>query len=498
MITKALLQKVIDGTRDERMYLCSKDFALFFCYYFVDYIKYPFAQFHYEMFEDLNDLLNGNIKELAWVGFRECAKTAITKGFLAYIICYKRRMYPNWDCFDKENAERALFDTVTELQTNLRLRADFGELFNASRNPDEVQQKRVTNFVTNNKVRVEAHSTGQSMRGRLHRNNRPDVLILDDFETISTKDSKPETEQVWGHIEEAMTGLDSSGFIIYLCNYITEHGNVYKIIERAKTDPSLRVRIINVLNPLGQPTWPAKYCLTDAESKETGKVSIEAKKRQFGSIVFSAEMMNEPIDSVSQKFKKSMFKYRTWAEVERLSTRKFATIDTAMSKDAHSDFLGLVKNYVDRENKWNLVGKQMRISPGEVINLIFQLHEEGFEKIGIEKTVYLDVLRPFFDEECRKRNKYPRIVELKHGGIMKESRIEVLVAYYEAGSIFHIEGECEEMELQLLKFPNGLHDDIIDAEQYQSHIAEPPYTQSVEQVAARAREIRRNTSTQSR
>ena len=489
---------MIDGTRDERIYLCGRDFGLFFMYYFVDYIKYSFADFHYEMFQDVNDLLSGKIREVAWLGFRESAKTSIAKAVIAYVICYEKRHYPNVDAFDRENAERMLFDTIVELQGNLRIKADFGEMFNARRNMDEVQQKRVTNFVTNNKVRVEAHSTQESVRGRLHGKQRPDMLILDDFETNKTKDSKAFTEQIQGHIEEFMTGLDSKGFIIYLGNYITEHGNVHKIIERSKNDPRLRIRIINILDREGLPTWPSKYCLTDAEAKETGKVSIEDKKRQLGSIVFSAEMMNEPIDSISQKFKKSMFKYRTLDEVLKLNTRKFATLDTAMSKDAHSDFTGLVKNYVDKENKWNLIGKQMRISPGQLIDLIFQLHDEGFEKIGIEKGVYYDVLKPFFDEECRKRNKYPYIVELKHGGIMKESRVEALVAPYEAGSIYHIVGETDELELQLLKFPNGLHDDIIDAEQYQSHIAEAPYEQSPQKVAARAREIRRNTTTQSR
>lgn len=497
MITKALLDKVIHGTRDERVYLCGKDFALFFCYYFVDYIKYPFAPFHYEMFQDVNDLIAGNIREVAWIAFRESAKTSIAKAAVAYMICYAKRKYPNIDAFDKENAERILFDTVVELQTNERIRADFGELFNARRNPDEIQQKRVSNFVTNNKIRVEAHSTQESVRGRLHGNQRPDALLIDDFETNKTKDSIAYTEQVKGHIEEFMTGLDSKGFIIYLCNYITEHGNVHRLIERSKNDPGLRVRLVPVIKD-GLPTWPQKYALTDLEAKETGKVSLEDKRRQLGSMVFSAEMMNEPVDSESQKFKKSMFKHITIEEVMRLNTRKFATIDTALSKDAHSDYCGLAKAYVDRENKWYVSGQQLKISPGQLMDLIFQLHDEGFEKIGIEKTVYWDVLKPFFDEECRKRGKYPRIVELKHGGIMKESRIEMLIAPYEAGSIYHIVGQSEDLELQLLKFPNGLHDDIIDAEQYLSHIAEPPFTQTMEQTAARAREIQRNIKPRSR
>jgi phage terminase large subunit-like protein len=215
--------------------------------------------------------------------------------------------------------------------------------------------------------------------------------------------------------------------------------------------------------------------MTDIEAKEKNLVSLEDKKRQLGSLVYSAEMLNQPIASESQKFKKTMFKYRTWKEVSEMNTRKFATIDTALSKEAHSDATGVVRNYVNSENFWHLKGKGYRVNPKELIDLIFVLHEEGMEKIGIETTAYTQAIEPFFQEECRKRGKYPYIVQLKHGGVMKESRIEALVAPYEAGSIFHIIGECEEMEEQLLKFPIGQHDDIIDAENYMSFIAEPPY-----------------------
>jgi len=107
--------------------------------------------------------------------------------------------------------------------------------------------------------------------------------------------------------------------------------------------------------------------------------------------------------------------------------------------------------------------------------LIFYLHDEGMEKIGIETTTYTQAIEPFFQEECRKRGKYPYVVQLKHGGVMKETRIEALVPYYESYSIIHINGECKDMEAQLLKFPMGKHDDVIDALQYQRFIAEKPF-----------------------
>lgn len=478
MLNKAALEKVIQGTSDERKYLCSKDFSLFFAYYFTEYISYPFAPYHFGMFEDIRGLMNGTYREVAWIMFRESAKTSFSKIFILWLIVYNKRKYLNVDSFSITNAERILFDVVLSLQTNKKLKADFGELFNSKRDTDEVTQKRINNFVTTNGVRVEAHSTGKSVRGRLHGAQRPDFLLLDDFETNETKDSKAHTQSVIGHIDEFKAGLDSSAIVLYLGNYITEFGSVATLLERAKTDTRLKIRNVPVEKD-GQPTWPAKYSMTDEDAKANNKVSLEDKKRQLGSLVYSAEMLNEPISSEMQKFKKSMFRYKTWEQVRDMTTRKYATIDTALSKDAESDATGVIRNYVNSENKWHVSGKNYRINPRELVDLLFILHDEGFEKIGIETTAYTQAIEPFFKEECRKRAKYPNVVQLKHGGVMKESRIEALVAPYEAGVIYHLEGECEELEEQLLKFPVGLHDDIIDALQYQRMIVAPAYPSRV-------------------
>lgn len=468
------MNKVIQGTPAERAYLCSKDFRYFFCYYFVDYIKYPFAPFHYEMFQDLEDLMNDKYREICWLMFRESAKTSIAKAFVLWLITYKKRNYINVDSFDKENSERILFDVVVEMQTNPRYKSDYGEMYNTKRNADEVTQKRVNNFITNNGVRVEAHSTQESVRGRIHGHQRPDFLLLDDFETNKTKDSKAYTEQVIKHIDEFKTGLDSTAKIIYLGNYITEYGSIQTLIERSKTDDKLKVRNVPVEKD-GQPTWSAKYAMTNQEAQDTGRVSLEDKKKQFGSLVYSAEMLNRPIDESTQEFFKKNFKYRTKEEVLQKRHRKFATIDSALTKNAESDFTGITKNYVWENNDWNLEAEQYKINSRELINIIFQLHDEGFEKIGIEDGAFTQAVEPFFQEECRVRNKYPYIVKLKHGGVMKETRIRGLIPRYEAGQIYHITGTCQALEDELLKFPKGLHDDVADSCQYQNVVAEPPF-----------------------
>jgi phage terminase large subunit-like protein len=478
-INKKALDAVIQGTPAERHYLCGKDFSLFFCYYFSEYIKYPFAPFHFDFFEDIKGMQNDKYREVAWIGFRECAKTSFSKIYLTWLIVYKKKKYINVDSYSTTNAERILFDVILNLQTNKLLISDFGHLYNAKRDENETTQKRVNNFVANNGVRVEAHSTGKSVRGRLHGNQRPDFLLLDDFETNDTKDSKLTTSSIIAHIDEFKSGLDSSANVLYLGNLITDNGSIATLYERAKTDSRLIVRQVDAETPEGKPTWSSKYVMTDIEAEilnrdltENKFVSLEDKKRQLGSLVYSAEMMNQPVSGKSGIFKREMFRYITRTDLEKKNTRKFATIDSALSKDAESDATGVVRNYVDDQNFWHLSAKEYRINPKGLIDLMFQLYDEGMEKIGIETTTFTQAIQPFFEDECRKRGKYPHIVQLKHGGVMKETRIEALVPYYEGKTIVHIEGECEVLEDQLIRFPLSKHDDVSDATQYMRFIAQ--------------------------
>ena len=474
MVNKAALEQVIKGTKQERKYLVERDFSLFFLYYFLDYVKYPFAPYHFQMFDDIMDLINGDIRELAWIMFRESAKTSVSKIFLLWLIAFRKRRYLNIDSFDKENAERILFDIVLEMQVNKRFVQDFGELYNAQRSSKEVSQKKINNFVTNNGVRVEAHSTQESVRGRIHGHQRPDFLLLDDFETAVTKDSEVRTAGIIKHIKEFQSGLDGKARILYLGNYITEFGSVQSLIDRAAYDPGLRIRMVPVIEN-GEPTWPAKYAMTDKEAEGTDKISLEDKKRVLGSTDFNAEMMNQPIDEETQEFKKELFIPIAWEDVLAKRTRNFITIDTAVSERAEGDFTGIVRNYVDSENKWHFRASQHKFSPKDLIDLLFVLYKEDRpEKIGIEKTIYLQAIKPFLDQECRTRGIFLPIVELEHAQTNKHTRIRGMLPRYESKSVFHIRGECSKLEEELLRFPRSVHDDVMDAAAYQVQIAQPP------------------------
>ncbi len=476
-MTQQALDKVINGTPDERRYLCEQSFILFAIYYFQEYFKYPLARYHYDFNQDLHDLVNGTIRECAWIAFRESAKTTFAKLFVIWLIANDKRKYINVDSFDKENAERILFDVAFELTNNARLRADYGILFSKERSINEVKQNRISNFITQNGIRVEAHSTQESVRGRIHLNQRPDVLLLDDFETNKTKDSQAYTKQVRDHITEALAGMAPEGFILYLGNYISEYGNVQWIMDRAVSDEKLRIRNIPVMID-EVPTWPGKYALTDLEAEAKGKVSIEDKQRQLGSFVFSYEMMNQPIDESMAEFKREYTQVATEEAYKHKEINTFITIDSAVSEKTSADFTGITINRVSQENKWYVTAYKLKVNTKDLIDHLFYLWDTyNPTMIAIEKTTFTMAIKPFLDDEMRKRGIYMHIKELTHNTTSKETRIRGLIPIWESKTIFFV-GECGDLIENMRTFPRGQHDDVIDSLAMQLEVAYKPNNNS--------------------
>lgn len=303
-------QMLFHKSPEDRKKACKIAFIGFATYYFFHWFQFSFAPFHTDFFSDVEGLFSGELIEAIWIAFRESAKTTIAKIMVIYAIAYEEKHYINWDSYDKDNSEAALFDIVIELQTNKRLIADFGHLYTQQRSMDEVKRKRVTSFITSNNIKVEAFSTQESTRGRVHGPYRPDMYVIDDFETIITRKSVKRTKTVIAHIKELREGLSADGIILYLANYISEIGSVEFIrgeVKRLGVKGKERFVAVErgTWDKPGKPTWPGKYAITDREQaeheKKTGelKVSLEAKRRKLGKSSYNESMLNSP-DALGQ------------------------------------------------------------------------------------------------------------------------------------------------------------------------------------------------------
>lgn len=490
MLTPDQILWMFDAKPEERRYAGEINFLAFFACYFTHYMKTPFATYHGEMGRsDIPDLLSGKIKELCWFMFRESAKTSFAKIFIVWCIIYKKFEYINVDSQDKSNAERFLFDVVLELQTNKLLIADFGELFNVKRSDSEKTQKRITDFLTSNGIRVEAHSTQEPVRGRLHGAIRPQLVVLDDFETMTTIKSEAATRQVRDHIAEFKGGIDQNkGRVLYLGNYLSESGTVHMLTEKARSDSTIRVREVWIVGPDGKPSWPEKYALTDEEAAETGKISIEEVRRRMwtpdgGNADFMREMMGKPFDQTTAKFRRDMFREITRDEVDKMETAAFLLVDppgqsyTPESiRRGDGDYIGYALVKVTNSGRWMVECWRKRQGPREMLDTIFSLWKtESVIKIGIENTQFFQGIKSLIEDESIRRGVRLTIQELKHSGRQsKGDRILTLLPRYEAGTIWHVKDRCNDVEDELLRFPINDHDDASDALAMATEVVERP------------------------
>lgn len=408
--------------------------------------------------------------------------TSLAKIKIIHSICYEKNKFIIWTSYDQRKAAANLYDVVLELQTNPLLIEDFGQLFFEETQLEKKSRKKSINeFITSNNIKVKAYSTGQSPRGEVYGEYRPDLIILDDIETLDTIESEAKTDQVKRYIDELFAGLSGYAKIIVLGNRLIEGGSITYLENKIVEDPSAKRYDIPVVID-GAIVWDDKYVHTDKQALEINgdisnpehhKISLETKKRLLGHQAYNREMLNTPITDEEREFKPTWYRYRDYETVESLNTKNYLTIDTAMSEKETADFSGFCENYLDSENKWNLKAYKKKFAPDALVDWIFQRYEEKrFVKIGIEKTTFTEGLKPYLESEMRKRNVFLPIVELSHGGTKKETRIRGLIPRYSNHSIYHIAGECEDLEKELYNFPKSLHDDVMDAEAYMNRMLE--------------------------
>ncbi len=300
-----------------------------------------------------------------------------------------------------------------------------------------------------------------------------DILLIDDpVKNRQDADSPVIRESTWQWYKStARTRLSPDGAIVIIVTrwhtddlagriLAGENAHLWEVISL----PAVATRD-EPQRKQGEALWADHFTLA----------KLEETRRDIGSYEFAALYQQNPIASEFQEFKPEWFRKKPWSELEGRQLSKYLTVDTAFSKRDEADYCGFVRNYVDRENNWHLRAHRARLDPAELVETLFSMHaSERFTKIGIEKTTYTQGLKPFLDAEQRRRNVFLPIVELNHNQKAKEIRIRGLIPRYQAGSVYHLDGDCKDLEDELLAFPRAVHDDVADAAAYQLQVASQP------------------------
>lgn len=436
-------------------------------------MTHDFASFHRVMCDRLN--FNGFYHYMILIMFREAAKTAWAKIFVLWCICYGKKHYIKYICFDEKKAKGHLYDIAIELQSNERILEDFGSLFFEGEFEDDgddtSEKKAIGEFITSNKIRVQAGSTGISTRGDVFGPYRPDLYILDDFETDKTKGSIPRTREVINFIDELLGGISVDCNIIFLCNRISRHGSVKYLENKALSNPNwkkLEVRLESRVEK--KIAWPSKYVRTDAEAHainatredpKTHVVSIESKKRDLGTARYEQEMNNTPVDDADSRYKPLWI-----SKNQYVSTPALTQMDVVMAVDPNAgqselaDFMGICVLGRDRNTKlrYVLAMYALKLTIDQQLIKLKEIYDQwnpahiGIEVVRSQRALF----------ELAKSKHHFRLRELNPEGQDKITRSSYVEPLVENGTI-KFNPNHTAFHDELLAFPFGDHDDMVDA-----------------------------------
>lgn len=315
-----------------------------------------------------------------------------------------------------------------------------------------------------------------SVRGIKHGAYRPDLILGDDMEDDIMVKSRERRTQLCQLFDEALVPAGEKG----RCKYV--------IVGTIMHDDALLAKLV------GNDTYPEfiklfyqaeKDGISLWEDKWTYEELQEIKRTK--PIVYAKEYMNDPAQGGEARFHKEDFRYwRQEGEKYILLTQDGQIVsagymadckaaiscDLAWSEKRTADNTVIMPGFITPDSYiliFDYIAKK-GMRPNEICELLFQIEDRlrkmvgGTIPIGFEKAMLEKVTKWILREEMKRRNKFLYTKELKWD-TDKIGRIETrLQPRYAQHSIYH-KRDMGELEYELLRFPSGIHDDIIDCEQ---------------------------------
>jgi len=236
-------------------------FNLWGRYFFHKYFESGDAPFHKEMTLNLIHAYKGNIETFINIAFRGAGKDVKTKLFIAFCILndttHFRKFYKVLSA-DLTNAKQLCTD-VYNMLIQPRILNLYPDTFIKS---EFKREETMGAFTTATGIKVMSDTVGTEQRGAIQEEARPDFIIFNDIESRKTLRSAVISRNIWDNMEEARTGLQKGGSTVFLANYISEMGNVHKLVTE-KLSPSKSVMIVPIIED-GKPTWD-RYTLKEIE-----------------------------------------------------------------------------------------------------------------------------------------------------------------------------------------------------------------------------------------
>jgi len=205
-----------------------------------------------------------------------------------------------------------------------------------------------------------------------------------------------------------------------------------------------------------------------------GEEALSSLEKVLGPYMFKTLFLNLPTEAINQVFRRSWISY--YSNIPKTKTKYGvaslitctsvdpAASDTEGSSDPDYNIILTTTLNVTTGHVYVNEYSRARMNPGELIAGIFEHHRKYKPLVvKIESIAYQRTIKYWIMKRQRQLNERFYVEEIKsHGRTSKEDRIRALQPFFSDGLI-HITTHMDELEREMLSFPRGAHDDILDA-----------------------------------
>lgn len=514
----------VTGEKGLRKELAAFDLAYFGRAYLPHYFTRKSPAFHEELdelwssgvmkgknpFRDAKEIARLDGSQQAIAAPRGHAKTTnFTFKDTLHAVLYQYKHYPILLSDSSEQAEGFLDDIKTELEDNPHILEDFGIL-----KGDKVWRSSV--ILTKTGIKLEAIGSGKKIRGRRHRNWRPDLLVLDDIENDENVNTPEQRKKLKSWFDKAVSKAGDTYTDIMYIGTILHYDS---LLSRVLVNPTYRTKKYRAVLSFATNTalweeWERIYTnLFDEDHEANAWTFFQANEKEMlegtqvlweeknpyyklmqkrlseGEASFNSELQNDPIDPENADFSEEWLDYYE-PELMDFSKPNYLLVganDPSLGKNKKADTSTIIDLALDLNTGYMYVlgASVEKRKPDVIIDDVIETHrrykrdlKKGYYKFGVETVQFQYFFKDVMAAKALEAGEYIPIEEIQSIA-NKELRIRSLQPFVKNRWI-KFNKNHKELIKQLTEFPMGANDDAPDGLQMAVSLA-----QSVRATASR-------------
>jgi phage terminase large subunit-like protein len=459
MTKKSELTAIVDKAlvdADFRKELVTNSFYWFLHIYFPDYLEHPSADFHKEMIEILQNLRTTFVCS----AFRGSGKSTVVT--LAYVL---------WSMLGTKSKKYIVICSNTARQTEILMHSiknvlELHPLLKNDLGPfsETAEQWNISSLIfTDYDAKIMGISVNESIRGIKHKNRRPDLIILDDVETLDTARNEDNRDKLLTWFDRDITPLGAEKTNMVVIGTIMTAESLIDTLKTRIESGYLNgtFRKYPIITEDDQILWSSRW---------PDMASIEEFRKNAGIVnrTWETEYLLNDYIKEDQIITQDMIKYYDDLPFNKYTfMRGYLGVDLASSDSPTASKTAIVRGYMFKVSGEpvlyilpNPVNK--RITVPETIDKIKQITDSMKDarstRVFVEDVGYQKAMI-----QILKNDGYYNTESYKVMGRDKRTRLEITVHYLSQGKILFPRQGAEDLIRQLIRFDFEKYKDLADA-----------------------------------